>query len=221
VNTAEDIRIIFAEKVSLRVLERALQMAPAQGKKELLEKVKELQQIIVRIKYSNLDGISIRDSDMARELKQVCREIAKGLGSSWETKVDAIISANLKFALNNIYNLPERMCLPDNPAFACDIRQGKVISVDRGNKVLICKVDVGTRKITVVTNDMTVKEGNNVAVIFLPPAEIYGTVSEGMFLGAGEGVLKDLEGKPGDLPQVPDAALEESRRKILSYLRKG
>lgn len=219
-NTADDIRINFAERVVLKVLERALQAIPSPGKKELFEKLKKIENVLTRMKYSYMDGPSIKESDMGHELKHLCGEIAKGLGPGWEGKVSSEISANIRFALNNLYNLPERMCLPDDPVFACDIRKGRVNSVEKGEKVLICKVDIGTRSITVVTNDLSVREGSEVAIIFLPPTKVYGTTSEGMFLGAAEGVLKNVEGMPGEFPRVPKESFEEARRKILLLLNK-
>ena len=216
-DTSKDPRILFGEKV-INILERSLQSVPVSGKKELFAKVKEMQRVLTQIKYSYLNGAALRDSDMAKELKNLCGEIARSLGKDWDAKVSPIISANIKFALNNLFNLPDRMLLPNDPAYACDIRKGKIISVEKGKNVLICKVDVGTRKITVVTNDLSAREGNEVAVAFLPPAEIYGIVSEGMFLGAGEGILKNVKGKLGELPHVPKEALEETRRKILAFI---
>ena len=71
-----------------------------------------------------------------------------------------------------------------------------------------------------ITNDLTVKEGNRVAVALLPPANFRGIISEGMFLGAGEGVLKDVKGEIGGLPKgIPLDALKETRNLVEAFLK--
>ncbi|MCD6188626.1 MAG: tRNA-binding protein, partial [Thermococcus sp.] len=64
------------------------------------------------------------------------------------------------------------------------------------------------------------KEGHRVAVALLPPANFRGITSEGMFLGAGEGVLKDVKGEIGGLPKgIPLEALKETRNLVESFLK--
>ncbi|KZX16558.1 hypothetical protein MBCUT_07120 [Methanobrevibacter cuticularis] len=46
---------------------------------------------------------------------------------------------------------------------------------------MISNVNLVKRAINVVINDLTVKEGNNVAIAMLPPETFEGLVSEGMF----------------------------------------
>jgi predicted RNA-binding protein with EMAP domain len=47
-----------------------------------------------------------------------------------------------------------------------------------------------------------------------------GITSEGMFLGAGEGVLKDVQGELGQMPHgIPLEALNESRNLVETFLK--
>jgi predicted RNA-binding protein with EMAP domain len=47
-----------------------------------------------------------------------------------------------------------------------------------------------------------------------------GVSSEGMFLGAGEGILKNVEGELGSLPQHVDvAAFNETRNLVDQFLK--
>jgi predicted RNA-binding protein with EMAP domain len=47
-----------------------------------------------------------------------------------------------------------------------------------------------------------------------------GITSEGMFLGAGEGILKDVKGDLGKIPQgIPLDALNEARNLVESFLQ--
>lgn len=74
--------------------------------------------------------------------------------------------------------------------------------------------------ITVVTNDLTVKEGNRVAAAILPPSVFMGITSEGMFLGAGNEVLKDVEGNLGDMPHgIPLESLNKTRNLVETFLK--
>jgi len=47
-----------------------------------------------------------------------------------------------------------------------------------------------------------------------------GVTSEGMFLGAGDGVLKDVEGNLGDMPHgIPLNSLNETRNLVETFLK--
>jgi predicted RNA-binding protein with EMAP domain len=59
-----------------------------------------------------------------------------------------------------------------------------------------------------------------VAVALLPPEVFMGITSEGMFLGAGEGILKDVKGDLGKLPQgIPLDAFKEARNLVGAFLK--
>jgi predicted RNA-binding protein with EMAP domain len=54
----------------------------------------------------------------------------------------------------------------------------------------------------------------------LPPTSFMGITSEGMFLGAGEGVLKDVQGETGEMPKgIPLEALNEARNFVETFLK--
>ena len=97
--------------------------------------------------------------------------------------------AKIRFFLNIILNIDKRMALGpiDDPIVAIDIKVGEVVSVGghpRADNLLVCNVNIKKRAITVVTNDLSVKESNRVAVAMLPPTSFMGITSEGMFLGS-------------------------------------
>lgn len=82
--------------------------------------------------------------------------------------------ARIKFFLNTILNLDRRLKLGkiNDPVIAVDIVVGEVMSVGKhpsADRLLVTNVNIGERAVTVVTNDLTVKEGNRVAVALLPP----------------------------------------------------
>ena len=103
------------------------------------------------------------------------------------------------------------------------MKKGEILSVAKhpaALKLLICNLNLGERAITLVTNDLTLKDGDKVAVALLPPENFLGITSEGMFLGAGDGVLKDVDGDLGDIPRgIPLEALNEARNLVEAFLK--
>jgi predicted RNA-binding protein with EMAP domain len=139
-------------------------------------------------------------------------------------KLDLPLS-KMKFFFNTIRGLPDRLMLGeiDDPVIGVDIVVGELVSVSKHQKtdnLMVCNVNLGKRAITVITNDLTVKDNDHVAVSLLPPSEFMGIASEGMFLGAGEGILKDVEGQLGSLPQHIDVnAFNETRNLVDAYIK--
>ena len=132
--------------------------------------------------------------------------------------------ARIKFFLNTISGLKGRLNLGEikDPVMGIDIKKGEILSVSKhpkADQLLVCNVNLQERAITVVTNDLEVREQNQVAVAMLPPELFMGITSEGMFLGADKGVLKDVKGDLGKLPQgIPLDALNEARNLVENFL---
>jgi predicted RNA-binding protein with EMAP domain len=72
----------------------------------------------------------------------------------------------------------------------------------------------------VITNDLSVKEGNRVGIAILPPMNFLGVVSEGMFLGDGSNILKEVNGELGYMPKgIPIDSLNGTRNLIENFLK--
>ena len=116
-----------------------------------------------------------------------------------------------------------------------------VMKHPKADSLMICNVNLGKRAITVVTNDLNVKEGNRVGVSLLPPQtfmdttsegmflgmdgsilkEVDGTTSEGMFLGMDGSILKEVDGELGEMPKgIPMDSLNETRNLVEAFLKK-
>ena len=110
----------------------------------------------------------------------------------------------------------------DDPIVAIDIKVGDVVSAGEhpnADSLLVCNVNI-KRVITVVTNDLAVTEANKVAVAMLPPTSFMGITSEGMFLGTGNRVLKDVKGDVGEMPRgIPLEALNTTRNFVETFLK--
>lgn len=238
-DTSKDYRLLIAQK-SVELFLRTIEGANLRGKwnkKKALTNARNMIPEIQSLYYSYLNPKEISKSPQIQSLERACEEIVTALGGeNWyqnfldlvkrdeKEKLEESI-AKIKFFLNIITGLKRRLLLGeiDDPIIGIDILTGVISSVGKHNrtdKLLICNVNLKERAITVITNDLTVKDGNQVAVALLPPAVFQGVTSEGMFLGAEEGVLKDVKGEIGDLPHgIPLEALNETRNFIDNFLK--
>ncbi|WP_010478723.1 tRNA-binding protein [Thermococcus zilligii] len=238
-DTSKDYRLLVAEK-SVELFLKTVERAKFKGKwdkKRAIQLAREMIPEIQTMKYTYVDPVELVDTPQMKALKEKAEGIIEALGGedwhhkflsladkSEREKVEETI-AKIKFFLNTILNLDKRLALGkiNDPVIAVDIKVGEVMSVAKhpnADRLLVTNVNIGDRAITVVTNDLTVKEGNRVAVALLPPVNFRGITSEGMFLGAGEGVLKDVKGEIGGLPKgVPLEAFVETRNSVEAFLK--
>ena len=221
-DTASDPRILMAEKCS-RELKNLLLNSKGVGK-EPPRIAEETEKKIIALKYSYLDLESMKP--ILEEIKSEMVKLLELLGGKeWTKKVktrgmDEEKIARIKFCMNIIYNLDSRLKLPPDPAYAVDIRVGEVESVwkhPNADNLKVCNVNVG-RIITVVTNEPSVKEGDKIPVALLPPVELRGVVSEGMFIfSMQDGSRK--EGRIGNLPCLSEEEKNCVRKEVMKYLR--
>ncbi|WP_297520855.1 tRNA-binding protein [Thermococcus sp.] len=238
-DTSKDYRLLVAEK-SVELFLKTVEHAKFKGKwnkKEAIQLAKEMIPEIQAMRYSYVDPKELVETPQMKALKEKALGIIEALGGEdWHHKFLSLADkserekveeavAKVRFFLNTILGLDRRLALGkiNDPVIAVDIKVGEVMSVAKhpnADRLLVTNVNIGDRAITVVTNDMTVKEGNRVAVALLPPANFRGIVSEGMFLGAGEGVLKDVKGEVGGLPKgIPLEAFNETRSLVEAFLK--
>ncbi len=238
-DSSKDYRLLVAQK-SVELFLRTIEGANIRGKwnkKKALQNARNMVPEIQSLYYSYLTPEEISETSQISSLENEGKEIVDALGGdSWhhqflelsargeKEKLEESI-AKIKFFLNTVFGLKRRLALGEinDPIIGIDILTGSVSSVGnhpKSDKLLICNVNLGERAITVVTNDLMVKDGNLVAVALLPPAVFQGITSEGMFLGAGEGILKEVKGEIGGLPHgIPLEALNETRNFIEVFLK--
>lgn len=238
-DSSKDYRLLVAQK-SIELFLRTVEGANLRGKwnkKKALSSARDMVPEIQSLYYSYLDPEEIAETPQIGNLENGSHEIVDALGGkNWHHQFQEFASkddkekltasiAKIKFFLSTISRLKGRMQLGEinDPVIAIDILTGSVSSVGKhakSDKLLICNVNLGDRAVTVVTNDLKVKDGNHVAVAMLPPAVFQGVTSEGMFLGGGDGILKDVGGEIGDLPHgIPLEALNETRNLVETFLK--
>jgi len=237
-DTSEDYRLLVAEK-SIELFLKTIEGANLKGKwnkKQALQAARKMTSEIQTLYYSYLSPVEMTETPQMVLLEKQADEIKEALGGDlWHKQFLELVTrdekekleeaiAKIKFFFKTIYGLKERLSLGEikDPVMGIDIKKGEILSVSKhpqADQLLVCNVNLQQRAITVVTNDLEVKEGNEVAVAMLPPEVFMGITSEGMFLGAGKGVLKDVKGDLGKLPQgIPLDALNDARNLVETFL---
>ncbi|RAP47149.1 MAG: tRNA-binding protein [Methanosphaera sp. rholeuAM74] len=238
-DTSKDYRLKVAQK-SVEEFIKVVEGSNLRGswnKKQVRLLAKNMIPEIQTMYYSYLSPQELAKTEYVDNLLNSADEIIENLGgedyaSKFQSelnrqereKLDLPIS-KMKFFFSTIRGLPDRLMLGevDDPVIGVDIQVGELVSVSkhpRTDNLMVCNVNLGSRAITVITNDLSVKDNDRVGVALLPPSEFMGISSEGMFLGAGEGILKDVEGELGSLPQHIDInAFNETRNLVDQFIK--
>lgn len=238
-DTSKDYRLLLAEK-SIDLFLRTLEGANLKGrwnKRQVIQDAKDMIPEINSLYYSYIEPVDMAKMPQIIHIKDKAENIIENLGgSNWYRNFLQLVNKNekskleesiakIRFFLNTIINIDKRLLLGpiSDPVIAIDIKVGEVVSVGShpdANNLLVCNINIKDRAITVVTNDLSVKESNRVAVAMLPPTSFMGITSEGMFLGADEGVLKNVQGEIGEMPKgIPLEALNETRNFVENFLK--
>lgn len=225
-DTHNNINILVAEK-ALELLKKTLESTRFEGvwkKKDALQITDSMKSDIMAIKFSYVEKDSI--SEITAPIKDKITKLQSALGEGWssnflsnakkENKTTTKMAiGRIIFSMNTLYFLDRR--LKQDNKYGVDTFVGKVLSVSKASdSLLICNVDI-KRAITVLTNDMTIKDGDVVAVSILPPKEFYGQVSEGMFCGIN-GVLR-IQGEIGASADIPTEGYKETMNMVQDFLK--
>lgn len=239
-DTSQDYRLKVAER-SVELFIATIEGSNLKGswnKKKALQLAKKMIPDIQTLYYSYMEPADLSKAKQTKSLLDKKSEIIQALGGeNWyqqfmikadkrdKQRLEESL-AKIGFFLNIIQGLGGRFSLGNinDPIIGIDIRVGEILSVSKHpntNDLLVCNVKIGKKALTVVTNDLNVREGNRVAVSLLPPSVFHGITSEGMFLGDKDGVLKDVKGDLGEIPRkIPLESLNETRNMVESFLQK-
>ncbi|MGL4669504.1 MAG: tRNA-binding protein [Methanobacteriaceae archaeon] len=237
-DTTKDYRLLVAEK-SIDLFLKAITSGSFKGhwkKNESKNIIEELRRDFKSISYSYLEIDDLIKSSQIDDIEEKHRRLVDALGGEeWSrlfhdkakreelAKVEEN-TAKVKFFLNILSGLRGRLATGAilDPIVGIDIVVGEIMSVSKhpnAENLMITNVKVADKAVKVITNDLEVKEGNSVAIAMLPPSTFMGITSEGMFLGAGEGILKDVQGESGKMPKgIPLESLNETRNLIEGFL---
>ena len=239
-DTSKDYRILISQK-SKELFLRTVQTGSFRGhwnKKACIETAEKMDSDFQSLLYCYLEGDELTNSEDVGKLEEKVDLIVEYLGGDdWnrvfmknapkeDREKTAEGVAKIQFFLNTIKGLHTRLSYGpiDDPIIGIDTVVGEILSVSKHPKadsLMICNVNLKKRAITVITNNLDVKEGNRVAVALLPPQTFMEIVSEGMFLGVGGVILKEVEGELGGLPTgIPMESLKDSKNLIETFLQK-
>ncbi|KZX17296.1 tRNA-binding protein [Methanobrevibacter filiformis] len=238
-DTDKDYRILIAQK-ALDLYNRTVNSGTLRGrwnKRMAIDTANSMSSDFQSLTYSYLDPADLAKSPEVKSLEDKYQLVIRYLGGDdWnheflrqtpkneKHKAEESI-AKIRFFLRTISGLKDRLNFGpiNDPIIGIDIIVGEIMSVSKHDKnpnLMICNVNIGKQAIKVVTNDLTVKERDRVGIAMLPPATFTGIASEGMFLGHGEGILKEIKGELGEIPKgIPIESLNESRNLIENFLK--
>lgn len=179
---------------------------------------------LMGLKYANADPETLRGMEPFGRIETAADAIEELLGGpDFADRIadDAVWVARTRWALDQVRSFGERLDLPGAGwETAVEAVAGRVVSASahpEADGLQVTRVAAG-RSLRVVTNDASVDADDAVGVALLPPVELGGVVSEGMFLGVkGEGVLRDVEAGEDGRPDVPDEAWTETRGLLAAY----
>jgi len=206
-DTANDFRIRLAER-GLKDAERLVHGLRIQRRKEIANKLKNLQSELQTVKYSYLEP---------EELVSLLDPIAKVADEIRKTTKGAEKTFNLKtfdYWLEYVSHLPALMRRGKIKRAYEAIRYfgGKILSRTSIDGLWLCTVDCGFR-MEIVTNDESFKPNDSVVIAYLPPKEFGDVISEGMFVPVsaekkGELDLEDIRRIAGALREVESIVIE-------------
>lgn len=238
-DTSKDYRILVANKARENYL-NLIPTASFRGhwnKKHAIDLAKQMNSDFQSLIYSYLEGDELVNSPDVQSLTEKAENIVESLGGDGWTKTFLNNApkderektqeniAKVRFFIDTILGLKDRLALGpiNDPIIGVDIKVGEIMSVTphpKAESLMLCNVNLGKRAITVVTNDLNVKEGYSVGVSLLPPQAFSDIVSEGMFLGMNGSILKDVDGELGQMPKgIPMESLNETRNLVEAFLK--
>ncbi len=147
-----------------------------------------------RLRWSGLP--SDMASAEAQRLSKIAVELKELLGLSLNEK--ELLKAQAYWALGYLQGLPQLLKMREEatPGEAVYVVSGRVTEVEdhpNADNLKVTRVNVGFAGLTVVTNIRDVREGEVRAIALLPPVDLLGVVSKGMFCSEP---LNLPEGKP-------------------------
>lgn len=189
-DTSKDPRLLVAHK-ACQLLARCVQQKSGTKlptpKEKLVEIASRGESAVMTLTYMFQDPEELVGSAPMTEVEEAAETAADALGPVLASSTaPPLLRANVVWCLRTLQGLSERLRRPARSmAAGVDLVAVRVNNVSRLTPGLWqTRVGDGGAEYTVVTNLAGVTAGQVLAVAFLPPREVGGTISEAMFLGA-------------------------------------
>jgi predicted RNA-binding protein with EMAP domain len=143
---------------------------------------------VMTLMYMYQEPEVLASSQQVIDLAEAAKAIAQAYEKLISCKDDqSLLRANIRWCLRTVNGLGDRFSNSSATlAAGVDLVVVQVRNVAKQGGFLKTIVTDGADNYTVVTNLTDVETDSKLAVAFLPPREIGGTVSEAMFLGSGK-----------------------------------
>lgn len=190
-DTTKDPRIIVAN-LACALLKKSVKLKPVVQLKisrdRLTEPAAACESAVMTLMYMYQEPEALVSSQPLKNLTPALKTIAEAYEKLISSKDDhSLLRANIRWCLRILNGLGDRFGNSGaSLAAGVDLVVVQVRNVAKQGNFLKTIVTDGADNYTVVTNLTGVETDSKLAVAFLPPREIGGTVSEAMFLGSGK-----------------------------------
>ena len=222
-DTSKDPRILFAEAVVKNIMDyfksRKIQHV---RREDFLKKLNNLCEIMKKIKWSYVSPRNIEERGLLDRLERELNEL-KGMVWPVLDKQDDATRKLMKFLVKTLGTLRER--LVDQKLDISNIvatSYVKVMNVEKHPKarnLFIAWVTDGSETYEIVTNDPTVKRGEVLPLAFLPPKDLLGVISEGMFIGGKKRIRRVSEELVGQQPELDAYEKNKLKAEIVAAIK--
>lgn len=188
-DTTKDPRLQVAQMACI-LLKKCSKMKPGVSLRSSKDKVSELvsacESSVMALTYSYLDPETLILSESMQHLTSTTNALSEAYTPLIEKRGDrSELRSNVRWCLRIFNGLKNRLTRSGTTmASGVDLVVVQVKDVERGKGFLKTRVTDGDTDYTVVTNMTSVEKNDKLAVAFLPPREIFGSVSEAMYLGS-------------------------------------
>ncbi len=190
-DTTKDPRIIVANLACV-LLKKSVKLKPVVPLKISRDQLTGLaaacESAVMTLMYMYQEPGTLAYSQQVMDMVEAAKTIAEAYEKLISSKDDhSLLRANIRWCLRILNGLGDRFGNPGaSLAAGVDLVVVQVKNVAKQGSFLKTIVTDGADNYTVVTNLTGVETDSKLAVAFLPPREIGGTVSEAMFLGSGK-----------------------------------
>jgi predicted RNA-binding protein with EMAP domain len=215
-NTAEDIRILFLEKVIANLLKQVNTAFFASAKRglHLAEPLREMNNIVMAMKYSYADDGHIAGMEEHGRLRELADEVVDTLAGLCPDERDK--QALLRFYRHTFRQFQGAFTLPAELASVVAVRVGEVSTVSKhpkARKLVLCRVNAFGERLEIVTNLVKTRAGQRMQVAMVVPDEVMGVLSEAQFVGDAA-----ADAEVGSRPDLGEHERLEIRKTMGAYL---
>ncbi len=198
-DTSKDPRILVGE-IALAKWEAALKQKL--GIRFKLTK-KEISDLLSSMKSSLMELKHLYCSSESLVHMKPINRISSGAGMLWKAmeegyakeRKESLLYATIRWSHKILTGLPKREVQRDSPlAAGVDLMAVKLRNISKVGEFWVTKVHDGQEDWKVVTNLSGLQAGMCIPLAFIPPADVGGIISEGMFISG-----QNLDIEPGEV----------------------